>query len=141
MTNHPKLAGGCFCGGLQFEVSEPKWCADCHCSMCRRIHGAAYVTWVGFSQDAFSIVKGKEHLKQFRSSPEAIRGSCTLCGSQLFFQSERWPDEIHVTRTSLSDELNIAPKAHYFFDDRAPWIMIDDVLPRYGGQTGIEPIS
>jgi hypothetical protein len=135
-----QFTGSCLCGALSFQVRDPKWCANCHCSMCRKIHGAAYVTWVGFAREHFLIIKGEEHLNQYRSSAGAQRGSCDVCGSQIFFQSERWPDEIHVTRASLSDEVDLHPQAHYFFDDRAPWVQINDALPRYGGPTGTEPI-
>lgn len=38
--------GRCLCGALQFSVRFPtKWVAHCHCTMCRRAHGAAFVTW------------------------------------------------------------------------------------------------
>lgn len=96
------------------------------------------MTWVGFHPATLSIVKGEERLRQYRSSPNAQRGSCGLCVSQIFFQSDRWPDEIHVTRASLPDELDLKPQSHYFFDDRAPWTEVHDELPRYGGLTGTE---
>lgn len=59
----------------------------------------------------------------------------------MFFQSERWPDEIHVARASLPDDADLRAQAHYFFDDRASWARIDDELPRYGGPTGTESIA
>ena len=41
----PSTHGGCLCGDVRFTVDWPsKWIAHCHCSMCRRAHGAAYVT-------------------------------------------------------------------------------------------------
>jgi hypothetical protein len=39
--------GACLCGAVQFELQLPAtWVAHCHCTMCRRAHGAAFVTWV-----------------------------------------------------------------------------------------------
>lgn len=138
MSEEKEIVGGCLCGAICFKITSPKWCANCYCAMCRKVHGAPFVTWVGVAQSDLLIFKGKEHLKQYQSSPAAQRGSCDICGSQMFFQSKRWPDEIHITRASLPDDMNLQAQAHYFFDDRAPWIQVDDSLPRYGGTTGTE---
>lgn len=135
------LQGKCFCGAVEFEGSDAKWCANCHCSICRHIHGAAFVTWVGFAREKISFTKGKEHIREFRSSEKARRGSCAICKANLFFTSDRWPDEIHVVRAAFANEANLKPKAHYFFDDRAAWIEIADTLPRYGGSTGTEKLA
>ncbi len=37
------VRGGCLCGRVRYEVAGPLANADhCHCSMCRRQHGAAF---------------------------------------------------------------------------------------------------
>jgi hypothetical protein len=33
------------------------------------------------------------------------------------------------------------PQVHVYFDDRAPWIAVDEKLPRLGGQSGVEPLG
>ena len=33
------------------------------------------------------------------------------------------------------------PELHFFFDDRAAWVVVDDELPRLGGKTGREPLG
>ncbi len=51
------VEGGCFCAAVRFSIDLPsKWCAHCHCSMCRRIHGAGYVTWVGVNSEHFRLL-------------------------------------------------------------------------------------
>ena len=36
------------CGTVEFSVALPTlFCGHCHCTMCQRNHGAAYVTWFG----------------------------------------------------------------------------------------------
>lgn len=38
----------CLCGDITLAATLPSlWAAHCHCSLCRRAHGAAFVTWVG----------------------------------------------------------------------------------------------
>src|SRR5262245_25990984 len=98
------MKGQCFCGKIQYEVQEPfKFIVHDHCSVCRRISGAAFVTWAGVMEEKFRLLKGKDDLKTFASSPEAQRQFCSHCGSHLFFRSKRWPGEIHFTAASLLD--------------------------------------
>jgi len=135
------VTGSCLCGAVRFEVTMPaKWCANCHCSICRRAHSAAYVTWAGFDAGAFRFVEGEEAVVRYASSGDARRSFCGTCGSPLTFESVRWEGEVHVARACLPDALPLAPKVHAFFSDRAPWLDLHDDLPRRGGPTGVEPL-
>jgi hypothetical protein len=41
------VGGACLCGAVKIETTLPSlWSAHCHCSSCRRAHGAAFVTYV-----------------------------------------------------------------------------------------------
>ena len=114
--------GGCLCGAVRFRIRlPPKWCAHCHCTMCRRAHGAAFVTWVGSRTADFELLAGEVELHRYRSSPPATRGFCGRCGSMLFFESSRWPDEVHVTLASLDSDAGLAPTGHAYWDDRVHW--------------------
>ena len=98
MNDKAPLTGKCLCGAVRFEVTPPtKWCAHCHCSLCRRAHGAAFVTWFGVDRSGFELVAGDAELSWYQSTPEARRGFCSKCGSTIFFESERWGDEVHIT--------------------------------------------
>jgi len=132
--------GSCLCGTVQIEIDGPKWCAHCHCSMCRRAHGAAFVTWIGVDAGSFRILAGEETLRRYQSSPGAHRSFCAKCGSTLLFESERWAGEVHVTRAAFTDPVDLAPHTHAFWDDRADWVHVDDDLRRLGGETGTEPL-
>ena len=120
--------GGCFCGAVRYQLALPsKWCAHCHCTMCRRIHGAGYVTWVGMPSDNFRLVSA-EHLEWFASSPGARRGSCNICGSNMLFESARWPDETHVTLASLDGPIDRRPQAHASYKAHVDWMALEDGL-------------
>jgi hypothetical protein len=136
------LRGSCLCGGVRFELEPPtRFCAHCHCSICRRAHGAPLVTWAGVPHDKFRISAGRELLGSYASSPEAKRSFCSRCGSSLLFESSRWPAEVHVAVANIDSKLDRPVSAHVFFDDRADWFELDAPLVRLGGITGMEPLE
>jgi hypothetical protein len=117
-----EVTGGCLCGAVRLRAAlPPNWVAHCHCSMCRRAHGAGFVTWVGFPRAAVTIESGEDQLTRFRSSAQATRSFCSRCGSMLLFQSGRWPDETHLTLACLDSAGGLEPQAHAYWASRAPW--------------------
>lgn len=134
------VTGGCLCGTVRFAVEPPTlFCAHCHCSMCRRGHGAGYVTWFGIPYARFRMLAGEDHLLRYRSSAHGTRSFCATCGSTLFCESTNHPDWIDIVLANLDGPIDRIAEAHIFFDDRAAWVEIADGLPRFGGPTGLEP--
>jgi hypothetical protein len=129
MNPEKSVRGGCLCGAVRFMLELPsKWCAHCHCTMCRKYHGAGYVTWVGFERTRFTLASGENELRWHQSSKDAHRGFCNHCGSSLLFRSERWPGEIHVALGCLDDPIDREPQAHVYHDERVDWMSIDEAL-------------
>jgi len=116
------VSGGCLCGAVRFRFALPSlWCAHCHCTLCRRAHGAAFVTWVGASSERFELLAGADVLTSYASTPPARRSFCSRCGSMLFFESTRWPGEVHVAVAHLEDPLDREPSAHVYWSERVNW--------------------
>src|SRR2546422_8604105 len=64
-----RVPGSCFCGTVRFSARLPSlFCGHCHCSRCRRSHGAGYVTWFAVPRDALLLESGEADLARFRSS-------------------------------------------------------------------------
>ncbi len=125
------VSGACLCGAVRFEATLPSlWCAHCHCSQCRRFHGAPVVTWVGFNDAGFRITVGANILRWYSSSALARRGFCGDCGSSFLFQSEQWPGEMHVSLSNVLDPMDRAPEGHVHFDSHVSWLELADDLPR-----------
>jgi hypothetical protein len=123
------INGSCLCGQVQFQVELPSlWVAHCHCSLCRKAHGAGYVTWVGFDEEKFKCTQKIKKLKWYESSSGAQRGFCTECGSTMFFKSTQWPKEIHITLANLEDKLDKSPQANAYFSSHVEWMPIDETL-------------
>ena len=83
MADFKKISGACFCGENQFEVTQPAVeMHHCHCSICRRLQGAAFVTFAIFPRAGFRWTKGGD-LQTFSSSAQIHRNRCKNCGSHL----------------------------------------------------------
>lgn len=139
-----KQKGSCACAAVRFEVEFPsRFCSHCHCENCRRAHSAPYVTFVGFKSSQVTVRSGRSALKSYSYDSfhengriKSIRRFCGKCGTQLFFESTRWPGEIHVSRAAIHGAVDRAPQLHFYYDQRPHWVSVKDRLPKYGGKTG-----
>jgi hypothetical protein len=130
-TPSQTFSGGCSCGAVRFAADAPTlWCAHCHCSMCRRAHGAAFVTWVGLEEQRCRIEDARGALRWHASSPGARRGFCSACGSPQFFRSERWPGELHVPLAHFDAPIDRQPQLHVEWNAHVPWFPFEDALPK-----------
>lgn len=123
------ITGGCLCGHLRYQGDgPPRWIVHCHCRICQRHSGAAFLTYVGFAID--DLEWAGEGPAVYESSPGVERGFCPRCGSTVSFA--RPPrGEISVFAGTLDDPDGIAPTGHAFYDHHFAWMEIDDGLPRY----------
>lgn len=123
-------SGGCLCGAVRFETAAPTlFCVHDHCEWCRRAHGAAFVTWIGFRADAFTMTRS-ETLRWYASSEKSERGFCSTCGTTMFYRTELAPGEIHVALACVDEQASFEPNAHIFWEARVPWFPFTDDLPK-----------
>jgi catechol 2,3-dioxygenase-like lactoylglutathione lyase family enzyme len=109
--------------------------------MCRRNHGAAFVTWFGIARERLRLTAGADALRRYPSSSHGVRSFCGRCGSSLFCESERQPALVDVVLASLDGPIDRAPAMHVYFDSRAAWTDVRDDLPRLGGSSGTEALA
>ncbi len=135
------VPGACLCGAIRFEVELPAFhCMHCHCTICRRAHGAAYTTWFTVPRERFRMVKGEALLSEHRSSDFASRYFCSQCGSSLLFMSDDEPGDMDIVLANMEGSISQTPERHSYFDHAAPWIEVNDTLPRLGGDDGQQPL-
>lgn len=121
--------GGCLCGAVRFETSalDPH-VTLCHCSMCRKFHGHAgpYTT---APLNRFTLLDSQGALRWYRSSAEAERGFCGLCGSSLFF---RWINgtRMEIAAGSLDGLTGLRMVKHIYVASKGDYYEIDDSLPQ-----------
>ena len=133
------VRGACLCGAIQYEIDLPTLGAvHCHCKMCRYWNGAGYTTWFAVEKDHLRIIAGKDQLQRYQSSDHAGRLFCSVCGSSLFGDSSRTPDQMYIVQGPVRDEIDAAPGGHQCIESRVPWIEIADDLPRWEGAGVLE---
>jgi hypothetical protein len=125
------IRGSCLCGTLKYEVDGPfSMMMSCHCSMCRKAHGAPFATFVSAPIGGFRWLSGEKELKHYASSPGGQRSFCPTCGSAgPMLMKER--GLVIVPAGHLDGDPGIRPQAHMFVGSKAPWYTIADPLPQH----------
>lgn len=125
------VKGSCLCGGVRFELDgELGPMAHCHCSICRKHHGAAFGTFLGVDSANFRWVAGEDLVASYESSPGSHRGFCRNCGSCLPIVNPT-AAKLFVPAGALDDDPGQRPGAHIFVGSRASWDEIQDDLPQF----------
>lgn len=123
--------GSCLCGTLRFEVEgPPQSMMHCHCSRCRKQHGAPFVTWATYPAQALHWKQGEEAVVSFAAPPGGARHFCGRCGSPAPFVMEAYGVAL-VPVGSLDGDPGAVPKEHVFVGSKAQWYDIPDSLPQH----------
>ena len=126
-----KLAGGCHCGAIRYEVEgEALTHALCHCSDCRRHSGAPMVGWTMYPQAAVRITKGTPTV--YESSQHGRRQFCASCGTGLLYSNaEMLPGLIDVQSATYDEPEAVPARAHIQVAERIGWMERAHELPQY----------
>ncbi|MFP4275484.1 MAG: GFA family protein, partial [Paracoccaceae bacterium] len=80
---------GCLCGAVRLRISDmPSGFGACHCEMCRRWTGAAFLA-VETPAAGVTVERGADRIARYQSSGWAERAWCGTCGSHLWYRVTR----------------------------------------------------
>lgn len=127
------LTGGCGCGAVRFEVSQPFLSAGyCHCTRCQRRTGTASSANARAESGSVRIVQGGEHLRGWVPEGGREKVFCVQCGSALFSCDPGSTDYTGVRLGAVDGDPGIRPQSRAFVAYAASWEALpDDDLPRY----------
>jgi len=126
------IAGRCECAKVQYQVQgELKEFCHCHCSICRRISGAAFVTWGGIARDEFNYVSGEDNVRSYSFSERADSLSCKTCSSTILVDFKPEADMLYITLGTVDGDVDCPDGFHQYVGSKAPWYEICDDLPQY----------
>ena len=128
------IEGGCLCGKIRYRLAAPPAAVmHCHCDNCRKASGAVMLTWMTVREADFEWLQGEPRSYRYASphyEPEIERLFCGDCGGQLVWHG-RDDGNIDLTAGSLDDPGVLEPSYHVFTRRAAPWLHMEDGLPRY----------
>ena len=127
------LTGGCLCGSVRYEISEPLVSAAyCHCTRCQRRTGAAASAQARVAPGSLRVVQGEELVREWAPEDGWPKAYCSACGSALWSRSPIEDDLFSVRLGTFDTDPGIRPQWRQFVAYAAPWEPIpDDGLPRY----------
>ena len=126
------LHGSCLCGALRYAVTGPlRSTLNCHCTLCRKAHGAAFRTRAAVDRAQSRWLTGEAALTGYRSSPNTTRTFCGVCGANLISVFDDRPEVIGLALGTLDDDPGVRPAMHIFVGSKAPWHDVADALPQY----------
>ena len=138
------LTGGCNCGAVRYEVTEPLVRASyCHCKRCQRRTGTAASAQAHPAPGAFRIVAGRQKLRMWKP-PDGTgeKWFCGECGSAMFGVNPSHPESIGIRMGTFDDDPGIRPSVRQFVAYAAVWEPLpDDGLPRFPESRHASPPS
>ena len=136
------VRGSCLCGGIEFEITGPLMSPlNCHCSQCRKQHGAASAPRA-LKVDDFRWLQGEDRIKFYETSRGYLRGFCRNCGSPVINKNgPNWKSPAECRRRgcaaiglplALLDNPAVRPACHTFADSKAA-CTTSPTTPQYPG--------
>jgi hypothetical protein len=136
---NPIYRGTCLCETVRYQIEGdlgPVY--NCHCSKCRRWHGALFRTRASVARHQFTWLEGEDLLSHYYSSAIARKSFCSRCGSALITTYDDRPDVIGLPLAALEPAPDVTPVAHIFVESKCASYHIADNLPQYAQWPGSE---
>ncbi|MGH8461081.1 MAG: GFA family protein [Stenotrophobium sp.] len=125
-------SGSCLCSAVRYELDAPVTeISVCHCRMCRKASGSAFVAVAPVASEKFRFVAGGEQIKAYESSPGKKRWFCRVCASPVYSESILRPGMVRIRLGTLDTPVGHGPSYHIYVADKADWDEIHDGLPQY----------
>jgi hypothetical protein len=123
--------GHCHCGAVRYAFDgEPVSATWCHCSLCRRLTGAACAPWCEVPSSALRW-SGDGSLRTYPITERLAVIFCGNCGAPLAATHSAWPESTYLLMGALEEDSGIGPQYHIFTGSKARWHEICDSLPQY----------
>ena len=125
------IQGSCLCGAIRFALDGPaQFINHCHCSMCRKLHGAAFGSFLHADGEFFHWEAGESVVRSYESSAGNFRNFCPVCGSSVPVIEDAGRHVI-IPAGALDGDPGVRPVVHIHTASRAGWYDITDDLPRF----------
>ena len=132
-TMPTQITGGCGCGAVRFELTEPpEAVVYCHCTRCQRRTGTAAAVSARVPAGSVKLLSGAEEVRRWVPPDGMAKAFCGTCGSALWAETRDGERIAAVRMGALDGDPGVRPTVRQFTAYAAPWEPIpDDGLPRH----------
>jgi hypothetical protein len=124
--------GSCFCRKVRYRVAGALGSmSNCHCTDCRKSHGAAFATYIDVPRRQFAFLQGEDELQTYRAETGTQRSFCRTCGSVVICFTDSDKEMLEVAAATLDTPIHKRPEYHIFVRSKVPWFDIQDGRPQH----------
>jgi len=119
--------GGCGCGDVRYRLtSEPMFVNCCHCTLCQRQTGSAFVINALIETDRLEHLSGELERTTLKSGGGGIHDiyRCAKCRIAVWGDYGRRPWLRFLRVGTLDDPSQFPPGAHVFTSTKLPWVTL-----------------
>ncbi len=120
------LVGGCQCGALRYEISQPPLMIyNCHCTNCQTIGGGAFSTPATILEASLVFTKGEPRSFEWSSDAGNRRAGwfCGDCGSRIAHAQVPSSGLLSLRAGTLDDTSWVEPVGDIWTRSAQPWIV------------------
>lgn len=129
-----ELEGGCSCGAVRYRLkSGPMFVHCCHCRLCQRQTGSAFVLNALIETDRIELLSGQPEpvpMPTDSGRPHDIY-RCPKCRIAVWSDYGRRPALRFVRVGTLDDASALAPDVHIFTRSKLPWVTLPPGVPAF----------
>lgn len=133
VTPAEPLTGGCMCGAVRWELSEPPIGAGiCHCTRCVRRTGTASSYSALALKANLEVASGEDSLGVYAPDEGWHKYFCGECGSAVFTLNPDQPELVGMRMGGFDGDPGVRPRFHQFTNYAPVWAPVpDDGLIRF----------
>jgi hypothetical protein len=119
--------GGCFCGGVQIQVTgEPVAAGYCHCASCRHWSAGPINAFTLWKPEAVEVIQGQNLLASYHKTERSNRRWCKECGGHVYTDHPAW-GLVDVYAAVIAD-FPFRPGVHVNYGEHV--VRVADGLPK-----------
>ena len=137
------VSGRCACGAVAYRITGAATALyHCHCSVCRRLHGALFATYACVERERLKVEAGAECLSTYEGELATWR-FCRVCGGHLFAEHEHNPGMAWYMPGTLDSGLVPGhpreSEKHIFVSSKSPLARVPDEVAQFEGPVPEDP--
>lgn len=120
--------GSCMCGQVKYAVlGLIVQIVACHCSLCRRMTGAAFSSYVVVKADQFAITHGQDMLASYAVTERTTRHFCTICGTPIYNSNPHTYRGLAMLYLgTIQKHEDLAPRINIFCESKLQWVNVNE---------------